>query len=181
MINLSSIIAGFVASFLDSLKTKNVRLFAIIGAVLIAAEAAIVSGALPFAAQIPAVVVETLVAIVATLGLARSYNLATAVPAPSETVGSWIDRQLSVLIQKFKQGSLVGYTVVQSVLAGFKFFLVSDTSLTWSVALINAILTGIMWFAAPSTTPILAAQGKLPSGDQASPAQPQASSEKWKK
>lgn len=158
MINIPQIIAGIVAKLLDGLKFDSPRIFAIVGAFIIAIENVLLSGILPFAAQIPAIVVETVVVIAAYFLNSSSFNLAAATPVPGQTVGSWLDQQAAILVEKFKQNSLTSFTAIQALFAGFKFYILTDTSLTWDMVLINGVLSFIMLFTAPRTKPILAKQ-----------------------
>lgn len=161
MINISSIIAGIVAQFLDKLKISSPRLFAIIGAVVIALEAAILSGVSPITAKIPVVALEIFVAIVGLFANSRSFTLATTIPSTTESFGDFVNRQIAVLVEKFKTSSLTGFAAIQSVLIGFKFYLTSDTTLTWDLTLINGILSAILFFTAPKTRAIVAGDSSV--------------------
>lgn len=156
MINIPSLIAGAVAKLLDTLKIQNPRIFAIVGAVVIALENTILSGILPFSDKIPVIVTETIVLIAAIFLNGRSFTLSTAAPAEGTTVGTWLDQQLAILIEKFKAGSLTAFTVIQIVFAGFKFYVITDPTLDWGQVTINVVLSFLMLFTAPKTKPILA-------------------------
>lgn len=165
MINLPAIIAGIVAKFLDAIKVKSPRWWAIIGALVISIENLLLAKILPFSDQIPVLVTETFVALAAIFLNASSFNLSQA---KSEgklldgTIGTWIDGQLAVLVEKFKAGSLTAFTAVQIAFTGFKFYIVSDPTLTWGDTTVNIILSVLMIVLAPRTKPVLAKLGLLP-------------------
>lgn len=154
MINIPQLIAGFVARFLDALKIDNQRWFAAIGSFIVAIESILLSNVLPFA--VPTLVVETVVAIAALFINSRSFNLATgAVPVNNESLGSWLDKQLALLVEKFKANSLTAFAIVQATFIGLKFYLVTDTNLGLPALATNLILSIIMLFTAPRTKPII--------------------------
>lgn len=160
MINIPAIVAGLVARFLDALKFKSQRTWALVGALVISIESILLSRILPFADQIPVFVVETVVAIAAIFLNSSSFTLATSqVPASGETVGDFINRQLAIAIEKFKAGSLTAFAVIQALFVGFKFYIISDPTLTWPDSVINIALSIAMLFFTPKTKPVLAKLG----------------------
>lgn len=160
MINIPAIIAGLVARFLDALKFKSQRTWAIVGALVVTVETVLLSKVLPFADQIPVIVVETVVAIAAIFLNSSSFTLATSqVPTSGETVGDFINRQLAIVIEKFKAGSLTAFTAIQALFVGFKFYIISDPTLTWPDSVINVALSVAMLFLTPKTKPVLAKLG----------------------
>ena len=156
MINIPSLIAGFVARFLDALKFKSQRWWAITGALVIAIENVLLARILPFADQIPSLVIETVVAIAAIFINSKSFTLATANVPAGESIGDFVNRQLAILIEKFKAGSLTSFAAIQALFLGFKFNIVADTTLTWPDTVINILLSVAMLFLTPRTKPIIA-------------------------
>lgn len=163
MINIPSLIAGFVARFLDALKFKSQRWWAITGAIVITIENVLLAKILPFSDQIPAIAVETVVAIAAIFINSKSFTLANVTPASDETIGGFINRQLAILIEKFKTGSLTAFAAIQALFIGFKFYIVADTTLTWPDTVINILLSLAMLFIGPKTKPVLAKLGFIKS------------------
>ena len=156
MINIPSLIAGFVARFLDALKFKSQRWWAITGALVIAIENVLLARILPFADQIPSLVIETVVAIAAIFINSKSFTLATSNVPAGESIGDFVNRQLAILIEKFKAGSLTSFAAIQALFLGFKFYIVADTTLTWPDTVINILLSVAMLFLTPRTKPIIA-------------------------
>jgi hypothetical protein len=158
MINLSEIIAGIVAKFLDALKTPRPRLWAILASFVIAAEQLLLSNVFPFTEKIPVMVTEIVVAIAAVLLNSASFEMASVAKSgtPAGGIGAWIEQQLALLIDKFKAGSLTAFTVFQIVFTGFKFYIISDPTLNLPETIVNLILSVIMLVLAPRTRPILA-------------------------
>lgn len=157
MINLSEIIAGIVAKFLDALKTPRPRFWAILASIVIAAEQLLLSKAFPFTEKVPIMVTEIVVAIAAVLLNSASFEMANLAKsgAPSGGIGAWIEQQLALLIDKFKTGSLTAFAVIQVIFTGFKFYIISDPTLNLPETIINLILSVIMLVLAPKTRPII--------------------------
>lgn len=160
--DITQLILGFVAKFLDNLKLSNRKLWLIIGAIIIAAQHWLLNQT---GFEVPAYVVSIVT------GLALLFNNARAnvklsfvnqgdlrsdfgvqvLGDGNPTLGDLFDSLLAKVIDTFKVKNLTLYIVVGSLLLGFQFLVASDgVSLgeQWIMIISNLALL----FSHPSTS-----------------------------